>query len=1057
MRHYSPCDFFVLRTPLKSVEEVIELNDLFNLEGEVAFLDKLKKLFEDPLLLEAIYLASPELYSSTKKWIAGEVLEKKKQEKISLALYKYFCRMATRPTPYGLFAGYADGQLTTHNTEVTFATDSLQKQSRLDMNAVAKLSTHLLSIPQIAEQLLFYPNTSLYKIGDSYRYAESRLQDRKRSYCLTSVTYSPYLDKVVTYAKGGKTIESLTKHLQSESVNADLALGYIKQLIDAQLLVSELEPTLTGEDFFAVLSRKLAAFKGTKNYQLILQKIQHHLTDQTEDIGKYLSINDLINKNFFETEQKDLIQTNLFFNTTTNRLNGQVVDKTLQQVEKLLRFETKAHYRSLEAFRKRFSERYDQQEVSLTTALDSETGVGYGLSVTGQSEFMPLLHQLAIPGTDEPNQIEWDALTRFKFNKLNEARLTQTKTLLITDNDLDTLGKPVESTGLYDSAVLFGSLLAESTVELDKGNFKFVLKAFFGPSAANLLARFCPDNSTLSDKVKQCLQDEEANHPDALFAEIVHLPEARIGNVLQRPKLRSYEIPYLGQASVPETHQISVDDLVVSVREGRVILRSKQHGREVIPRLSSAHLFGTGLPVYRFLCDLQCQSGFYASEWKWGCFEKEAFLPRVVYRNIILSRARWRLLPDDHKSAIEKLNSYELGIYFSKLTHQLGLPRYVTLGSHDNELMIDLTCGWSLQILRDYLVKGPLVLQEYLGAPDQCFLTKEGKHVTSEVIIPLRKLTVSPTVPQHRPKVLTSIRRSFLPGSEWLYIKVYVGNKTGDKILTQTVGTLANKFYEQGWIDRWFFLRYNDPDPHLRVRFHCPNGGKNIAELLHHIQQAVEPFLQEGLLQKIQIDTYVRELERYGGNQTMELSEEVFYRDSQAVYQFLDLLEGDLGETYRWQFALRGIDSMLTAFGYSLAEKFNLISQLQAGFFAEFNGTERFKHSLNEQYRKKRAVITAILQPDITDPDLQIAIDCFVTRERQLACIANQLKGELFDSQVSLDFLLPSYMHMFLNRMFLAKQRLHELVIYHFLAKYYESMLAQLQKASRSHQLTAAN
>ncbi|HEY0176078.1 MAG TPA: lantibiotic dehydratase C-terminal domain-containing protein [Pedobacter sp.] len=39
--------------------------------------------------------------------------------------------------------------------------------------------------------------------------------------------------------------------------------------------------------------------------------------------------------------------------------------------------------------------------------------------------------------------------------------------------------------------------------------------------------------------------------------------------------------------------------------------------------------------------------------------------------------------------------------------------------------------------------------------------------------------------------------------------------------------------------------------------------------------------------------------------------------------------------------------------------------------------------------------------------------------------------------------LMPSYLHMFLNRIFIANQRMHELVVYHHMAKYYASVIAR--------------
>lgn len=53
--------------------------------------------------------------------------------------------------------------------------------------------------------------------------------------------------------------------------------------------------------------------------------------------------------------------------------------------------------------------------------------------------------------------------------------------------------------------------------------------------------------------------------------------------------------------------------------------------------------------------------------------------------------------------------------------------------------------------------------------------------------------------------------------------------------------------------------------------------------------------------------------------------------------------------------------------------------------------------------------------------------------------------------QMPLDSLMSSYLHMFCNRLFRSKQRLHELVVYNFLSAYYRSeiMKAKNMKAKQ--------
>ena len=132
----------------------------------------------------------------------------------------------------------------------------------------------------------------------------------------------------------------------------------------------------------------------------------------------------------------------------------------------------------------------------------------------------------------------------------------------------------------------------------------------------------------MRQNVEKHLLAEQSLEPEAVFAEIVHLPAGRTGNVLLRPVLREYEIPYLARSGTSPERQIPVTDLTVTVAEERIILRSTRLQREIIPRLTTAHYFAAGgLDVYRFLCLLQEQSTALPLNWNWGALGSAPFLP----------------------------------------------------------------------------------------------------------------------------------------------------------------------------------------------------------------------------------------------------------------------------------------------------------------------------------------------------------------------------------------------------------------------------------------------
>ena len=64
------------------------------------------------------------------------------------------------------------------------------------------------------------------------------------------------------------------------------------------------------------------------------------------------------------------------------------------------------------------------------------------------------------------------------------------------------------------------------------------------------------------------------------------------------------------------------------------------------------------------------------------------------------------------------------------------------------------------------------------------------------------------------------IKRNFYPGDEWLYFKIYGGIKTCDDLICGKLYTLMKKLKRDKIIDKWFFIRYSDPDFHIRLRLH---------------------------------------------------------------------------------------------------------------------------------------------------------------------------------------------------------------------------------------------
>jgi len=296
------------------------------------------------------------------------------------------------------------------------------------------------------------------------------------------------------------------------------------------------------------------------------------------------------------------------------------------------------------------------------------------------------------------------------------------------------------------------------------------------------------------------------------------------------------------------------------------------------------------------------------------------------------------------------------------------------------------------------------------------------------------------------------MKRTYIPGDEWLYYKIYCGVKTADEVITQIVLPVSISLQEQNIINKWFFIRYSDPDLHLRVRFHF-NDAKDIGVIICEMNSKLNSFVETNKIWKVMFDTYHREIERYHPK-LMTSAEELFWIDSETTSLFLDTIEGDEGERIRWMFALKNIDTLLADFGFSALHKLSFIEKNRAAFSLEFGMDKNLKHQLDQKYRGVRSDIQMIMSVDKNNAgDYLPFLNILEQRTNRIIKIVGVIKElERIDERVDVSALTSSYVHMAINRIFRSKQRLHELVVYDFLHRHYKSIVARKEQHEKPYE-----
>ncbi len=287
------------------------------------------------------------------------------------------------------------------------------------------------------------------------------------------------------------------------------------------------------------------------------------------------------------------------------------------------------------------------------------------------------------------------------------------------------------------------------------------------------------------------------------------------------------------------------------------------------------------------------------------------------------------------------------------------------------------------------------------------------------------------------------MQRTFITGDRWLYYKLYCGEKTADLLLKDVLKPVSGILLQKELIEKWFFIRYADPKYHLRWRLFMPEN-KDFTPVLSKIFEAINPYLISGLINKVQTDAYKREIERYG-NSTIEISESLFFFESEMIVHFFSFIEGEEEEKLRWLFSIKYIDKLLSDFNYSTADKEVILQQLADAFEKEFNVNSSLIAQLGNKYRKQKKDIFNFMNDDFLKDNYGeiynlIELKTNKAKEQVRLILESSKSGKL---EMPLNNLITSYIHMFMNRLFKSKQRVHEMVLYGFLLKYYRSQLAR--------------
>lgn len=1081
-RQFALADFILIRTPLLPFQSMVEFgNGPWSSKGggddveggdlnarRIVLRQRLRRNLDDPVVLEGLWSASRSLHERIDSW--EYEVDDRKAQKIQHALVKYYSRMAYRCTPYGLVAGFswapiALSQDRTESPKIQLSDRAkYRRHCRIDMSAVAALGAQLISVPEVRKTLSYFLNPTLYKRGASWHYIEVCGVDRERRFQLSAVEQSPHLDllmRILEENLAPTSYEELQRVLKRAAIDVPFQQidAFIDQLIENGVILSTLEPPLTGGSSFAHMLPALSdcPVYGVKTR---ISAVNKHLEAANKlAIGvntKALTVLEgKISSLIGNASTTDVIQMDMQKPVEEMCFPRFLVDDICNAVELLLAISIPAS-QELNEFKAAFIDRYGTRAVSLTEALDPD----HGLTAFGSlgRDDLPLLEGIPFNNSQsdraapEPPNSASELATRLFERACRE----QTDEITISESEAIELVQGDRAT-TPDSFCVVASLLDRTSGSSNQPST--YIRWADGSSAAQLLGRFCASDSELSSYTRRYLENEERNaERRAIYAELVHWSVDRLGNVILRPPLRKYELPLFGRPTVPKSAQVHLRDLTVSVVEGRILLRCRRTGQEVIPRLSSAHNTNrNSIALYRFLGAVRRQDARMIG-FRWPATLRSAsMLPRVVYGRCVISPKMWRL--DDRTiNAIRAVSRDESHSIIQVLRRNLRFPRFVELVEGDNTLCIDLDNVLSIDCLVNEIQHRKLVLLREAFVPSNNSFVRgpEGTYC-HEIILPFLRVptsesvTESPTTEfkvERQEAVQSTIRH--IAGGEWLYLKLYTGTVAADRVLDEYIAPLFQRLLRHGQIQNWFFLRYHDPDHHLRVR--CQGEPDQLwGNVVIQVEEALSRACEQSLIWKVELGSYEPELERYGGPKAMEVSEQIFHCDSEYVLALISL--GLLKDSeMRWQLAVLGVDQFWSATGLNLPERAALYARRAGELGSRLGATRMSRLAIDRRFRSIRPLLDELSAGQSLK--FEAGWNALETRTRALRV---QLK-RLFELQSQgnlvrpVELILSSQVHMFVNRICRSSNTEHEYVIYEILARHLRSQIARKKSLkSRGH------
>ncbi len=997
--------------------------------------DNIASIIENnPVIREAILISSNSLYKDIKN--IKNIKEAKKLEQVLKSATKYLIRMSTRTTPYGAAAGVSIGYFE-DKTDINLKnyTDHV-KNARVDMEWLYKVLYILENDKNVLANVYLIKNSISTVHGNRLKnpfisnYGQTR-SNKELDNMTASIRYTKQVMYVLDRATSPIKYNDLLREMLSlnKDVNESVIKSFVDTLIKNEYLITELRPPLTNSSPFDYIIGILSKFDN--EYIVKLLQIKNLISEYNNlPLGygeeTYIKIVNLM-KEF--TEAPNYLQVDMKMSTNSCLISNDL-RRQIESVASLMVCLSKPIQSNnyIQEYANEFLDKYGFcRLVPILELLDDEKGLGYPATYNNPPSNRTIKNNSVDRLSGYINNYFENKILETIYLGKNEVELGEDIFELVNGNNISSTEIP--------KSIEINAMLSYNE---DKDDFLLHLAENLGSDeAGKTFGRFI---DIMDEDMKKHMFDFETNQSslygdNTIIATIVELQQSgRLSNVALNYNSYDYEIAIATNNNY-EKNRIDLDDLYIGAEKSKngnnLFIYSKSLSKKVIVKSNNRLNYMLCGNIYRFLLEISIMnkrnvvSDFY--DYIKNTFKKLDFTPRIKYDKCVVYPKTWRINRRNLNIKELKISKEEFYKKIKAYCDKWNVDKLVYLIESDNRLLLNLdNMSHVGELYNTVIAKN--AANTYICEIERDIYDRiaksDDKKFFAEIVAPLSiKKELNSNNDSIDYKFINNIvnsekcfeiesNRVFVPFDEWISLKLYSSKNRFEDFIGLYILPFCEELIKKGYIQKFFYLRYADPNTHIRLRFKISHNYE-VNELIACIKDWLSKLYEEGLINEVCIDTYKRETERYGGLEAISYAESIFFMDSIFCASFLEHTKNKNMDLPLEVYTAISIVNIITELGLSYKEQYDL-------FINNYS-----QDSYREYYRKYRKDLLKICNDNKLWEGFkeynfgEIINSLFLMRKTSLNEYSQILKKYQNDNSLTNDFdsIVFSIIHMHCNRL----------------------------------------